>query len=277
MPSTHTSRIWLSALAAIVPLLGSTSAVAGKIQFTVTNNQPTSSGFAFSPVWFGVQDGTYQTFTAGAAVSPGLQNVAELADTSILSAAFAGHGSDTTVGSAPIGPGAVVSGTLDVADPATNRFLDLAAMVVPSNDFFFANQDPKAYELFDAAGQFTGPLTIQVFGSDVWDAGSEVNDAAFGAAFIVGVAITDHVAENGVVTQVFGGPIDYSSYLNSINGQATPYGYNISHLIGPGDLIATINVESVPEPSTLVMVGLGAVGLAVAARRTGSPRSPDVV
>jgi hypothetical protein len=250
------------------------SAAAGEIKFTVTNNQPTQSGFAFSPVWFGVQDGTYQTFTSGAAVSPSLQNVAELADTSLISAAFAGHGSDTTVGSAPIGPGTVVSGTLNVADPMTNRYLDFASMVVPSNDFFFANQDPKAYELFDAAGNFAGPLTIQIFGFNVWDAGSEVNDVAFGAAFIVGDDINDHAAENGVVTQVFGGPIDYSSFLNSINGQATPYGYDISHLISSGDLIATINIQSVPEPSTLVMFGIGAAGLVVAARRKGSRRSP---
>lgn len=274
MRNTSISRAWLGALVATTSLLGTASAVAGEIQFTVTNNQPTSSGFAFSPVWFGVQDGTYQTFTSGMAVSSELQQVAELGDASLLSAAFAGHGSDTTVGLAPIGPGGTVSGTLNVANPMTDRYLDIAAMVVPSNDFFLANQNPMAYELFDAAGHFTGPLTIQIFGVNVWDAGSEVNNAAFGAAFIVGVDATDHAAENGVVTQVFGGPIDYTSYLNSIDGQATPYGYNISHLISSGDLIATITVQSVPEPSTLVMFSIGAVGLVVAARRRASLRSP---
>ena len=36
------------------------------------------------------------------------------------------------------------------------------------------------------SGNFLGPLTIQIFGLNVWDAGTEVNNIAFGAAFIAG-------------------------------------------------------------------------------------------
>jgi len=273
MVSTHITRAWLRALLAFLPLYGTASAVAADLKITVTNDQP-SGGFAFSPVWLGAQDGTYQTFTSGTAVSPALQAVAELADTSLISAAFAGHGSETTVGSAPYGPGSSASGILRVADPAVSRYLDFASMVVPSNDFFFANQDPKTYQLFDSAGRFTGPLTIQIYGGNVWDAGSEVDNINFGAAFVVGDNIHDHVAANGLVSRVFGGPNDFSSYLNSINGKATPYGYDISHIITSNDLIATITVQSVPEPSTLVMFGIGAIGLMIGARRKALAKRP---
>jgi hypothetical protein len=182
-----------------------TNASADVIRITVTDSQP-AGGFGISPVWFGLHDGTYQTFSAGSAASSGVQTVAELGDPSGLVSAFAGHGDQVVVGSAPMGPGGTASGLLSVADPTMNRFLSFGAMVVPSNDFFMANEDPQAFEIFDAAGTFLGPKTIMVFGRNVWDAGTEVNDIGFGAAFIVGDDATDHVAENGVVALVFGGP-----------------------------------------------------------------------
>jgi len=82
----------------------------------------------------------------------------------------------------------------------------------------------------------------------------------------VGDNAKDHVAQNGTINPVFGGSIDYTSYLNSILGKETPYNYTISHLISPNDLLATIQVSSVPEPSTLILLGLGSTG-AVFARR----------
>ena len=273
MVTTHISRAWSRALIAMIPVFCTASAFAADLKITVMSDQP-AGGFAFSPVWFGAQDGTYQTFSPGTTVSPALQAVAELADTSLITAAFAGHGPQTTLGSAPYGPGSSASTILSVSDPAVSRYLDFAAMVVPSNDFFFANQDPKAYQLFDAAGHFTGPLTIKIYGRNVWDAGSEVNDITFGSAFIVGSNIHDHIAENGVITGVFGGSSDFSPYLGSIDGKATPYGYNISHLISQDDLIATITVESVPEPSTFLMFGVGGAGLILATRRMKAAGKP---
>ncbi|MDG3005060.1 spondin domain-containing protein [Paludisphaera mucosa] len=267
MLNTHAWRARSLALVALLSLLGGASAVAGPLAVTVTNNQP-GGGFGISPVWLGVHDGTYRTFTPGEAVGPALQALAELGDPSALAAAFAGHGSGAVAGSAPIGPGGSASTILDVADPTTQQYLSFASMVVPSNDFFFGNADPLAFRLFDAQGRFTGPITIQIFGAGAWDAGSEVNDIGFGAAFIAGDDAHDHVAEGGVITRVFGGSIDQSAYLASIDGRATPYGYNISHLISPGDLIATITITSVPEPSTFLMLGVAAVGVGLAARRS---------
>lgn len=258
-------RAWFGAAAAVLALTFPTAAPAATLQISVTNNQP-AGGFAFAPVWFGLHDGTFPLFTNGGTASSTVQTTAELGTPSALLSAFAGHGDQTVAGSAPIGPGSGASSFLSVADPTTNRFLSLASMVVPSNDFFFANENPQAFQIFDASGAFLGPRTIQIFGSNVWDAGTEVNDVAFGAAFIVGDDIHDRVSQGGVVALVFGGP-DQTAYLNSILGKATPYGYDISHLISANDLIATIQIEAVPEPSGVVLLGVGAAALLIGAAR----------
>lgn len=287
------SNKWKFALAALAMLAPTTIGVcaqAEQIHISVTNSQP-GGGFAFSPVWFGLHDGSFSSFNAGdnLAGQP-LQAVAELANTGPITSAFAGAGPETTVGSAPIMPGVTRTADLKVGDPATTRFLNFASMVVPSNDFFFGNDNAHPLALFDTSGHLidanghtTRERTILVFGRNVWDAGTEVNDPSFGAAFLVGVDITDHVAEGGTAQLVFGGPTDYSSYLNSINGRATPGGYDISHLISRDDLIATIRISAVPEPSALSLAAVGLAGTFGAgwvrrfARRKGLSEDPNAL
>jgi hypothetical protein len=245
---------------------------AGQLQITVTNNQP-AGGFVISPVWFGLSNGSFGAFDAGDNLkgSP-YQSIAELGSSAALTTAFAGLGPQTTIGGSPIMVGQSAITTLDFADPTSTRFLNLAAMVVPSNDFFFGNDAAHPITLFNTAGQLidamgnaTGTRTIQIFGAQVWDAGTEVNNINYGAAFVAGDNATDHVDANGTAELVFGEETDFTSYLNSIDGKLTPAGYNISHLISSTDLITTIQISSVPEPSTLTLASVGLIALVAAA------------
>ena len=267
------SRIGVCALLAGGLLIFPGLVFATELQIIYTNDQP-AGGFAVSPLWAGIQDGTYQTFSPGSTASLAVENVAELANTSTITSAFTGNGPQTTIGGAPIGPGSSATATINVTDPSSTRYLDFLSMVVPSNDFFIGNSNPAALPLFDGSGNFTGTQTIQIYGSGAYDAGTEVDNINYGAAFIVGDNITDHIAANGTIQPIFGGSTDFSSYLSSIDGKATPYGYSISHVISSGDLIATIQVTAVPEPSSFVLLGVGvllAVGVAaIRARRSAT-------
>ncbi|WP_422931812.1 spondin domain-containing protein [Singulisphaera sp. PoT] len=260
--SVRTRRARWAALSAsfVVTLAASRTGSAAPLQITVTNDQA-PGGFALSPLWLAAQDGSVATFSPGSTASSSLQALAELGDSSKLSAAFAGQGSQALAGTTQLTPGSSASTVLDVANPATDRYLNFGAMVVPSNDFFLGNSDAKGFQLFDAGGHFVGPTTIQIFGHNVWDAGTEVNNIQFGAAFVVGDNAADHVDQNGVISPVFGGATDPSAYLNSILGKATPKGYDISHLISSDDLIATIQISAVPEPSTFAVLGLGIMAM----------------
>ena len=152
--------------------------------------------------------------------------------------------------------------------PATNRYLSYLAMVVPSNDLFVGNGNPLGVELFDGGGNFLGPQTINIFGGSVWDAGTEVNDATNGAAFIVGQTATDGADENGTIGLFLDRP-DAAAYLASLLGVTTPAGYDISELLSAQGLIATIHIQEVPEPGSLALAGIGAgiLGLLIAKRR----------
>jgi hypothetical protein len=56
-------------------------------------------------------------------------------------------------------------------DPLRHRYLSFLLPVQPSNDAVVGNEDPRRFELFDDEGRFLGPLFIDVYGSDVVDAG----------------------------------------------------------------------------------------------------------
>ncbi len=266
---TASPRIVLTALAAMAIAALATPAHAADIRITVTNGQP-GGGFAFSPVWFGLHDGSFDYFHSGATASAQVTALAELGNSGPLASLFAGHGVSTVVksgGALPqFTPGASASTTLNVANPAIDQYLSYGAMVVPSNDLFFGNDSPTAVHLFNASGQFLGPVTITILGSDVWDAQTEQDSILNGGAFIQGVDATFGTQiTDGKVTR-FLGESNASSYLQSIDGLTTAAGYPISHVFGPSDVIATITISSVPEPSTIATFTIGLAGTLVAAR-----------
>ena len=111
-------------------------------------------------------------------------------------------------------------------------------MIIPSNDAFIANLDPRQYELFDAFGRFTGSRTFPIYGSGVWDAGTEVNDPLGGAAFTN--AGGDSVDELGVVGSHLG--------LDDFIGSALPTGDDLNSAFGAHTPLAriTISLDDIP-------------------------------
>lgn len=203
-------------------------------EFTV-ENIASENGAAITPVWFGLHDGSFDTFEAGETASSGVMYLAEdgvtgleptipgLVDTlidlglevadlpatentlaGIFAASEAGQngGTQGLVSSVeqPLGvlPGesASTTFTIDPSNLENNRFINFGAMFFPSNDAFIAND--TAIEIFDESGNFLG-LDLILTGDNVYDAGTEVNDED-PASVPFDLAITgDGIDENGTV------------------------------------------------------------------------------
>lgn len=206
----------LSALTASAAVLAIASAHAVPIQVTVTNNQ-SQGGFAFTPVYFGFTDGSFDIFDEGAAASSGTELIAEVGvfgdstdsvgpDTVMEERLAADPDSRGGVAAAPEGfagapvvePGETATFIVDL-DPSDHLYAQFISMLLPSNDTFFGNDDPLA--LFDALGNFTNPADIEIRAADLYDAGTELNDFTNGPAFVAGEMGGAGTATGGVITQ----------------------------------------------------------------------------
>jgi hypothetical protein len=260
--------------AAVAAILMASPSRASQLQITVTNDQP-AGGFALAPVWFGVQNGTFTTFTPGTTASSAIATLAQFGNTGPLTALFNAQnvGVDSTLTSgnaiAQFLPGQSNSTVLNISNPSVDQFLSYAGMVVPSNDFFQGNATPL--QIFNANGSFKGPMTIQIFGSNVWDSDTEAQSLTQGLTFIAGQT-------PGTGMQISGGKITTvlpasATFLNSINGLTTAAGYTITNVPTSGQLIATIQISSVPEPASILLFGTGIIGLIVIGR-SSAPQGP---
>ena len=168
------------------------------LRITVRNTSDSGGNF-LTPTYFGFHDGSFDLFDKGEAASSGLESLAEdgAAATLALERQAADADSQGVVVSAgaPIGPQTIVSATLDV-DGASNGFVSLAAMILPSNDAFIGTDD--AVKLFSSSGRFLGEQTLVFEGDDVYDAGTEYNTEV-DAAFLNQTAANTGLTEGGVV------------------------------------------------------------------------------
>jgi hypothetical protein len=251
---------------ALTGLLMSTAiAGAASLDITVENTQ-SSGGFFFTPFWVAAHNGGFDSYDEGAlsALSPAIIPLAEVGDTGPISDAFAGSmagaagGVDTTIaavagmGDAPVfSPGESTTVSLDIGDASVNRYFSFASMVIPSNDLFVGNDDALAHELFDAGGNFLGPVVIELYGADVNDNGTERNSSANDAAFstLDGQALP----ETHVVRSLFTSAND-ATYLSSFVGTSTPTGDIIGTTFDSGTLLGRIVIT--PEPGSLSLLSL---------------------
>jgi Ca2+-binding RTX toxin-like protein len=209
-----------------------------QLTIEIENLAPTN-GTLLTPVWFGFHDGIFDTYDRGRPVSPGLESVAEDGAVDLISREFnlAGFGTVQgavlgtagTPGPIDVGETASFTVTLDGSDP-TSRFFSYASMIIPSNDFFIANGNERAHQIFDDQGNFLG-ADFTILGSQVLDAGSEVNDEVpANTAFFGQQTPNTGVTENGVVQLatgfIPGGPI--LSTPRFANADFTAPGYQVA-------------------------------------------------
>lgn len=244
----------------VIPLVLAVShAYASNVSITIENTQA-AGGFGFTPFWIGFHDNSFDTFNAGtmASMLDGITQIAEVGDTGPIMTRFAAeqpNGVDTTFteGNGPpvFSPGESDTLNINVGDATVNRYFQYASMIVPSNDLFVGNDN--ALELFDAGGNFLGPVTIDIYGRNVYDNGSEVNDITDGPAFVQGQDGAAGTAESNTIQLFFDLP-GAADYINSIQGVTTAPGPVISQSFDSDTLLGRITI--VPEPSSLALLGL---------------------
>ena len=243
-------------------LLTISSVNGSQLQFTVENLQP-SDGFFATPVWVGLHNGSFDLFDVGERASNGLEIIAETGNTDPLSQEFAAPGRlQSVVGGGPIGPADVVSGSIAIMNPLNYRYLSFASMIIPSNDGFFGNENPFAYEVFDANGDFNGPFTIDITGAEIYDSGTEVNDGSGAAGFSLGFDGSGSGPSTDDPTGTVARHPDLFSNLVGLQTAAgTTIGSDGGGFIGLDEPVVRITVNqvdpnAVPEPSTFVVWGM---------------------
>ncbi len=261
--------------ASVIGLLMAVTAQAATIDITFNNSN--GFGFLVTPVYTGIHSGNFDAFNAGSAASAGVEQVAEVPippnppnqlAPERLAADPGSQGGFIFGPGGPIMDGESGTLTIDVADPSTNQYATFLSMFVPSNDTFFGNDDPFAYQVFDDFGNVI-EQTIEITGSSIWDAGTEVNQL-LGAAF-PGQDIQAGDDEGGVIQRLL--DIDDGSGGNGFNALEALFGVTNAGLITSDTVLFTIDIEASPTPvplpagGVLLLGGLGAMGF-VARRRT---------
>lgn len=253
-------RVITQGLAVVVSVIAASTAHAEIVQLRVrVENRAPANSISFAPLRVGFHDGTFDVFNLGEVATDPIISIAEGGSGVAWFPAFAAQQPNGTSGSVSPGgalvPGGVATQDFTI-DTDVNPFFTFGSMVVPSNDFFIGNDDGTEYHLFDGNGNLL-LNSISQFGSEIWDAGSEV-DIVENAAFVVGGVNANRVQDDGVVEFNF-------DRLGLFNGLTTGAGYTFDLQL-TGDLeIYRITFEVIPAPGAGMC--LGVAGLALATRR----------
>lgn len=274
---TMKKRMTLKALVA-TSAVASTLALApvanaASIKITVDNLSP-ENGTLLTPAWFGFHDGNFDLYDRNEPITAGLERLVEDGTIEPLNAEFLAAGAGSVQGAivgpeltpGPIDPGESTSFTIDLDGSAeSSRYFSYASMVIPSNDFFIANGNPLAHQIFDDMGNFLGADFV-VAGSEVLDGGTEVNDELeANTAFFSQATPDTGVTEGGGVTLASGfepgGRI--LSEPRFSNADFTADGFNVARF--RVELVDDDEAAAVPEPG--VVLGLLAMGGLMLGRR----------
>ncbi len=271
MAITSLGRI-VAPLACCAGLVLATPAMALQIRVTVENLSPTNGTF-LTPFWFGFHDGSFSPVSIGSVTPAFIERIAEDGNFAPLQAAFSASAlTPLTQGVIfgpsipPIGPGEQSSLVFNIdGNLATSRYFSYASMVIPSNDAFVANDNPLEHMVFDGSGNFL-TTSFVLLGSEVLDAGTEVNDEIpLNTAFFGQANPDTGVDENGVIQL-------HSGFQPASNGGilASAQFANADFRI-PGFQLARVTISAVPEPGIMMLMGIGLVALTFprAGRKSG--------
>jgi len=226
-------------------------------------NTSAEGGTALTPFFAGFHDNSFDLYNLGEAASAGLEALAEDGNNSVVAgelvAADADAQSTNVVGDrGPIAAGERASAILDV-NGASNGYLSLASMILPSNDAFVGTAD--ALRLFDSNGRFFGAQTVVFTGESVRDAGTEYNTER-DAAFINQTAPNTGLTEGGVVrvhegfNGSLGNPDGILGNPNGVPGEQIILGESIQ-------LLQTLLFRGLKLPRSISTPSWNAMGLAV--------------
>ena len=269
-PMTTFSTVTLGGIA-LALTVGAASA--STLSITFENN---NSFGVVTPVYTGFHDGSFDAFDVGSTATEGVRQVAELPIPPNLDgrgnliagerlAVQADSQGTFIANGGPIAAGGSATVEVDIADPTLNQYASFFAMVVPSNDTFFGNDDPLAYQIFNGAGELI-TNTIEITAGSVYDAGTEINEFATSAAADI-VLSND---ENGVITSIFDVDADGDNGWENLT-QLFDLGDLSS--ITPDTVLFTITIDEVapvPLPASMPLLAAGFGILAFAARRRKS-------
>ena len=261
------SIVYVVAVAGVLVL--SQAATAVQIEVSITNTAP-AGGVYLTPVWVGFHDGNFDSYDSGAAASGELERLAEDGNTAPLSASFlSGTRVDGTM-PGPLPPRSTATAKFTVSDPTSDhQYFSYASMVLLSNDYFIANDNPLAVDISSLTTLGATPIVITVLGNQVNDAGTEVNDfdTSAGGGVITGLGAGQGMNANvgadqgGVVTLVTD---PYLGFLNTPGDFAT----NFPNLVGfNSGGIATITLTVIPEPASALLLGTAAAFMFTRRRR----------
>ena len=264
--------------AAAALTLGAGMASATTLRITVNNpNDP--GGFAITPLYTAFHDGTFDAFDVGDEASDGVEVIAETGAASTVAGErldvdpdSVGGVVNTSAGPPPIQPGETASIEIDV-EASSALYFTYLAMLLPSNDTFIGNDNPLAYQIFDDAGNFLGPQTINVTGLDIYDAGTEAN-GLLGSAFVAGqdIGLSPDDSSDVITQGIFDLDVFAGATLATLETLTDDLG-RLDFLSDPANFsVVSITIEEVapiplPASAAAMLLALGGLGFASRKRR----------
>lgn len=249
------------------------------IRVTIENGGATGGTFV-TPVFVGFHDGgagRFDLFDGGSPASSSLQSLAEDGMTGGVSTSFSPNADlrgtvFPNAGMRPFAPteNGFLDFTVDLNSLGSDPRLLLATMVLPTNDWFLSNENQGSTNSggFSLSGLQPG-VTQEFFLNRLYDAGTEANDfsTSAGNPLFPGLGGGQNGPnqgpdENGNVA--FLGFVNDTTLLRDFEG-ADPFGGDAG--FNPAISPVRVTVTAVPEPTSLLAMGLLTAGGVVRHRR----------